>query len=230
MIPAPVCKAALAEATRLWPGRSTASDGICGDGNHAPTSDHKDPDRDGFCEAFDLTHDPARGCDAHALVRAAVARCDPRVKVAISLRQIASSYPVGSVPAWTWRPYTGSNAHDKHAHVSTTDAYRDDTSPWWMVAAPVPPPIPWKWTDHMPKPTEFTSACHDPVSGGWWAQTAEGGVDGHNGATVKESYKDHPELGGNIRYFVAIVPSPTLPGGFCQIANDGALYNWPPKP
>ncbi len=131
------------------------------------------------------------------------------------------------LPVWRWGGDYAGNKDAMH--------YEIEASPAELAAGIVSPDVPapapsWKWTDHMPKPTEFTSACHDPVSGGWWAQTAEGGVDGHTGATVKESYKDHPELGGGIRYFVAIVPSPTLPGGFCQIANDGALYNWPPKP
>lgn len=134
----------MAEATRLWPARSRLSDGICGDANHSSDSDHNDPDHDGFCEAFDLTHDPGHGCDAHVLVRAAVARRDPRIKYAISQGQIASSYSVGTIPAWTWRTYSGPNRHDRHAHVSTTDAYRDDTSVWWeplfIPPAPQPPP------------------------------------------------------------------------------------------
>lgn len=125
--PAPVCKAALAEATRLWPNRSRASDGIVADPNHSPSSDHADPDRDGYAEAFDLTHDPSAGCDAHALVRAAVARRDRRIKLAISNGRIWSA----ARAAEGWRPYSGPNPHTRHAHVSTADAARDDTSPWW---------------------------------------------------------------------------------------------------
>lgn len=135
MSAAPVCRSALAEATRRWPNRNRASDGICADARHPSSSDHADPDRDGFCEAFDLTHDPAGGCDAHALVRAAVARRDRRIKYAISNGRIWSAARAGE----GWRPYSGDNPHTRHAHVSTADAYRDDTSPWWSeAAAPTP--------------------------------------------------------------------------------------------
>lgn len=131
---APVCRAALAEATALWPNRSRASDGIVADAAHSSGSDHNDPDKDGFAEAFDLTHDPANGCDAHALVRAAVARRDRRIKYAISNGQIWSAARADE----GWRRYTGDNPHRTHAHVSTTDAYRDDTSPWWSATTTRP--------------------------------------------------------------------------------------------
>ena len=140
---APVCRAALDSATARWPNRVRASDGICADANHASTSDHNDPDRDGYCEAFDLTHDPLHGCDAHALIRAAVSRRDPRIKYAISNRQIWSAARASE----GWRPYSGSNPHTKHGHVSTSDSHRDDRSSWWDWAgspSPVkldPPPI-----------------------------------------------------------------------------------------
>lgn len=137
--PAPVCKAALAEATRRWPNRSRASDGICADANHSSSSDHNDPDRDGYCEAFDLTHDPASGCDAHALVRAAVERRDPKIKYAISNGRIWSAARASE----GWRSYSGSNPHTKHAHVSTADAHRDSTALWWVEGpAPTPGPVP----------------------------------------------------------------------------------------
>lgn len=126
--PAPSCKAALSEALRKWPNRSVASDGICASPRHTqqnPNSDHETGN------AWDLTHDPAHGCDAHALVRAAVARHDKRIKYAISQGQIARSYDKPGIPAWTWAPYTGSNRHDKHAHVSIVASARDDISPWF---------------------------------------------------------------------------------------------------
>lgn len=93
-----------------------------GDLRHqALPSDHNDGN------AFDLTHDPANGCDAHRLVHELVARRDPRVKYVISNRQIWSTL----LAAKGWRPYSGSNPHTKHAHVSITWAARGDTSPWW---------------------------------------------------------------------------------------------------
>lgn len=160
MSAAPVCRAALAEATRLWPNRNRASDGICADARHPSSSDHADPDRDGFCEAFDLTHDPANGCDAHALVRAAAARRDRRIKYAISQGRIWSAARAGE----GWRPYSGENPHTRHAHVSTADAHRDDTSSWWsgFALAPAPPaPTPAQEDDMTPEQAALLQATHD---------------------------------------------------------------------
>lgn len=131
---APAVKAALAEATRRWPRRSTASDGTLGDTSHrASRSDHN-PDADGVVLAFDLTHSPGEGCDAHRLVRLAVARRDPRIKYVISQGRIWSS----ARAAEGWRTYSGSNRHDKHAHVSVHKRYADDTRPWWANTPPKP--------------------------------------------------------------------------------------------
>lgn len=245
--PAPAAKALLAEATAQWPKRSRASDGICPSLSHtaaSPKSDHE------LGNAGDLTHDPANGCDAHAEARRLVTRRDRRVKYIISNRQIwnpliatRATYSalrtegVGRLRALAsaapgWRSYTGPNPHTTHAHVSIHAAGRNDTRPWFVdvPGPPVPPPAPsWKWEDYVPNPTDFTSACMDPVTGGWWQQTARGGVDGHNGAVVHDSYLDHPELGGGIRLMVAIVPSMRHPGSFIQIASDGSVYDWPTK-
>lgn len=119
--PAAACLAALREATQLWPNRSRASDGIMGDAKHqARKSDHNDGN------AFDLAHDPANGCDAHGLVEALKQRRDGRVKYIISNSRIWNP----SVSP-DWRPYTGSNPHNKHAHVSLHPGARDDVAPWW---------------------------------------------------------------------------------------------------
>ena len=41
-----------------------------------------------------------------------------RVKYIIWNRQIANASPIGSAEAWELRPYTGSNPHNKHIHIS----------------------------------------------------------------------------------------------------------------
>jgi len=130
--PAPTCKAMLAEATRIAPIRSRASDGICASPQHSgqnPTSDHE------LGNAADLTHDPARGCDAHTWVEKlrerVLAGTERRVKYIISRRRIFN--PAIS-PAW--RNYTGSNPHTKHAHVSILTWARNDVSPWWNPGTP----------------------------------------------------------------------------------------------
>lgn len=168
--PAPTCRAALDEATRRWPTRSKASDGIMGDARHCAkpgsTSDH--------CtgNAFDLTHDPAHGCDAHALVEQLRQRQDPRVKYIISRRRIWNPL-IGAPAAYRalraeghgrsraalsalpgWRRYTGSNPHDKHAHVSTKPGSRSDLRAWWA-SAPLPPPPPPPQEDDMAKYVRF---------------------------------------------------------------------------
>lgn len=128
---APAVKTALAEASQRWPKRTRDHDGTIGDTSHAARKSDHNPDRDGLVLAFDLTHDPANGCDAHSLVRQAVARRDPRIKYAISQGRIWSK----ARAAEGWRPYGGSNPHIKHAHVSIDPLFRDDTLPWW---APTP--------------------------------------------------------------------------------------------
>lgn len=120
-IPAPACKAALAEATRLHPNRRRTSDGICGDEAHQKRrSDHNDGN------AWDLSHDPANGCDAHEHMEQIKARRDPRVKYIISKRRI---WNPSISPAW--RPYSGPNPHESHAHVSIHAHARGDTRPWF---------------------------------------------------------------------------------------------------
>lgn len=119
--PAPACVAARKQASALAPGRSQASDGICGDEAHqARKSDHN------AGEAVDLTHDPGNGFDAHSHARAIAARRDPRVKYIISERRIWNP-DISSA----WRPYDGSNPHEKHFHMSIHRWARDDTSAWF---------------------------------------------------------------------------------------------------
>lgn len=128
--PAPACKVALQEASQRFPNRNRASDGIMGDPAHQKRkSDHN------VGNAFDLTHDPANGCDAHALVETLRQRRDARVKYTISNARIWN--PSISMD---WRPYKGSNPHRKHAHVSIHAGARDDTSPWWGAPSPPRPP------------------------------------------------------------------------------------------
>jgi endonuclease G len=118
------------------PNRSKVSDGIVGDAAHASrASDHNPWIIDGphgVVTAFDVTHDPASGCDAGALANALVASRDPRIKYIIWNRRICASYPVNGVPAWTWRPYGGRNPHNHHVHLSVKaeKALYDSEVPW----------------------------------------------------------------------------------------------------
>lgn len=127
-IPAPACKVALTQATQLWPGRSTAGDGICASAAHNianPTSDHR------YGNAFDLTQDPAHGCDCNKLAPALAARKDVRVKYIIWNRGIWE-------PGKGWQHYTGTDPHTGHMHVSIYGAARNNSSPWWTTGSTSP--------------------------------------------------------------------------------------------
>lgn len=137
-VPAPSCKAALAEATRLWPNRRRTSDGICSSPKHQQQNPNSDHD---YGEAWDLSHDPANGCDCNTVVLRIVQRRDPRVKYVIWDRTIWRSYDKPGLPAWTPQRYTGSNPHTQHCHVSINRPARNDTAPW-LAAPPVPAPPP----------------------------------------------------------------------------------------
>jgi hypothetical protein len=124
--PALSCRQALKDATTTWPDRKRESDGIMGDPAHqARKSDHNDGN------AFDLTHDVAHGVDCRVLSRLVMR--DARVKYVIFNREIFKTYK----PAEGWRPYTGSNPHNHHMHVSIKTESRDDVSPWpWSAGVP----------------------------------------------------------------------------------------------
>ena len=133
-IAAPSASAMLAQATALWPHRLRDADGVIPSAAHTatnPTSDHE-PGAAGYCHAVDLTHDPANGCDAHAIAEQIRQTHDARVKYVISNRRIWN--PVVSD---SWRLYTGTSPHTHHIHVSIKDtkAACEDTSPWPLSGA-----------------------------------------------------------------------------------------------
>lgn len=134
-VPAASCKGALEEATRRWPNRGRASDGVCASSLHLtlyPVSDHN------VGEAFDLTADLAHEVDCSALVAELVDRRDPRVKYVIWNRTIWRSYDRPAtrtrrfLRAWTPEPYTGPDPHTNHMHVSILHAARNVLGPWWI--------------------------------------------------------------------------------------------------
>lgn len=130
--PAPCCLQALRDATARWPNRNRAADGIMGDAAHQRRkSDHNDGN------AFDLTQDPAHGVDCGQLSRLVIN--DNRVTYVIWNRQIYNRARVAD----GWRPYTGSNPHTHHMHVSIRAASRNDLSPWpWSAGTANPPSTP----------------------------------------------------------------------------------------
>jgi lysozyme family protein len=133
-------KALRAQVDAAFPRRKKGNDGTVGDAAHqSRKSDHNPWIVDGannVVSAIDITHDPASGCDCSLLVEALRAGRDRRIKYLIWNRRIANAAAIGSVPAWTWRAYTGANPHDHHFHLSVKPdkALYDDRSPWTITA------------------------------------------------------------------------------------------------
>jgi hypothetical protein len=115
------------------PARNKSHDGMVGDARHrSRNSDHNPWVDGGVVTAYDITHDPARGCDVGRLAEAIRSTRDPRVKYLIWRRRIANFAPIRGAAAWAWRPYGGSNPHDKHLHISVkeTRVHYDNTDRW----------------------------------------------------------------------------------------------------
>ena len=117
------------------PGTGAAEWGIIGDAAHDPTSDHSPHDFPGWgnqiVTAADFPNRPDLGLDAHKVLDDIRRTRDPRAKYGISNGQIFSNHAVGSYGAWVWRPYSGSDKHFTHGHLSVVgDARADGTGPW----------------------------------------------------------------------------------------------------
>ena len=115
----PAAIAVLRQATAIAPSRMKASDGLLPSKAHLaqnPNSDHNT----GL--AADLTHDPARGIDCSDIYEQL--KRDKRVKYLIFKGQI---WMLGRGD----KPYTGSNPHNKHLHISIKDNCGNDDSPWF---------------------------------------------------------------------------------------------------
>lgn len=122
------------EINDLFPSRSKISDGTIGDQAHrARVSDHN-PNAAGVVTALDITEDAERGVPeiVDAIFDQIIERRDRRVKYLIHEGRICRSYDKPGIPAWTWAPYDGDNAHTVHGHISvvTDPALYDSTRPW----------------------------------------------------------------------------------------------------
>lgn len=136
-----------AQINAAHPKRDKKSDGTIGDARHAATPSDHNPDAAGVVRALDLTHDTdgdaASTLNAHALADLLVKSHDPRIRYVISRGRIARSYPKGTVPAFVWAPYTGSNPHSGHVHVSVVATQAaDSTRPWTIAPKALPPKFP----------------------------------------------------------------------------------------
>lgn len=138
-----------AEVNAAHPGRHKASDGTIGDQAHASTglaSDHNPwvigSDGVGVVRAFDITTDPVIAPDDLAerfrlLGKAGDVRLIGGGYV-IYNRRIASERD-----GWAWRPYSGSDPHTSHIHLSVSrNAGGFDLPAQWGVANTIPPAPP----------------------------------------------------------------------------------------
>lgn len=124
------------QVNAIAPGRSKASDGLVGDQNHGSTSGHFPHTVPGvgteIVTAWDVTNDPAGGCDSFALCEVLRRHRDKRLRYVISNRQIFSSYATATRKAWEWGPYSGtSDPHVNHGHIQVLDEPISDTSAPW---------------------------------------------------------------------------------------------------
>lgn len=128
-----------AQINQAYPSRSKVSDGTVGDIAHSARASDHNPNAAGVVCAFDCTHDSENGCDAQDLADALVVSRDERIKYLIWNKRMCSSYPAHGKPAWTWRPYSGSNPHQKHIHVSVQDSkiLYDSVAEWDIGVEPL---------------------------------------------------------------------------------------------
>lgn len=122
------------QVNALAPNRSKASDGTIGDTKHSARASDHNSDKAGIVRAIDFTNDPDGGCDAQKLADALVAAKDPRIKYIISRGKIVSGSGQKQ-PAWKWRPYSGSNKHDKHVHISVKAGAAGATGEQWQLGS-----------------------------------------------------------------------------------------------
>jgi hypothetical protein len=118
----PAAIAVLRQATAICPSRMKASDGLLPSAAHIhqnPSSDHNT----GF--AVDLTHDKLGGIDCDDIFQKL--KEDSRVKYLIFKGKIWAKDRASDGD----RPYTGSNKHNKHLHISIKEECGNDTSPWF---------------------------------------------------------------------------------------------------
>lgn len=132
------------------PDRDRASDGTIGDANHSSSSDHtpdeisdalrgRDPDNVNEVHALDVDADlRVPGLSMENVVQFLLARCrsgaETRLHYIIYNRRIWSASN-----GWRQEAYTGANAHDRHAHFSSTYSTAGEASvaSWRLEDIPV---------------------------------------------------------------------------------------------
>ena len=197
------------------PDRDKRNDGTIGDPAHqARISDHN-PDGEGVVRAIDITHDPAHGVDSYKLAETLRLNRDPRIKYVISNHRIFSA----SNTPWTWRPYSGSNPHTEHVHVSVVadDKRADDERPW-VIDGGTPIIVPdgsifqsgrASWYSQFSGKYEWRDSGDKPGSAALGVPDDAQGISFFNHATLGKWYEVHAPNGAvSIEQQTDIGPSP----------------------
>ena len=131
----------LKQINAKFPYRDKASDGGIGDTRHSTLISDHNPDQWGVYHAYDFDHDPdSNGLDCRILWRELLASRDTRIKYVIFNRVIWSPLR-GSLP------YSGTNPHTLHLHLSVlSGALGDDARQWGIPSLGIPTTI-HQWTD-----------------------------------------------------------------------------------
>ena len=122
------------EIDEAAPGRNKASDGMIGDAAHASRDSDHNPWLNDTVRAIDVTHDPARGVDADVIAREVAAMLGKHPALGSGAYVIRNSRIISTDRLGEgWRPYGGSNPHDKHGHVSVGLTNYNSTAPWGVL-------------------------------------------------------------------------------------------------
>jgi len=136
----------LAEINKAAPNRSKISDGGIGDAAHATRdSDHnpwvKDAYDVGVVRARDFTHDPVNGMDCSVLAKFLASKLGVHPALGSGAYIIWNNRIISTDrKSEGWRPYSGSNPHTKHLHLSVeTSRGYDSREPfgWGGASGPV---------------------------------------------------------------------------------------------
>lgn len=124
------------EIDALFPDRDKRSDGAKGDSKHAARESDHNPDENGWVRAIDIDEDVWGKNNQNPTIAnvlagriAAIGKTDPRIKYVIFEGKIWSKNL-----NWKGRPYSGSNSHEHHIHISFNPVGDNDGSPFGLVA------------------------------------------------------------------------------------------------
>lgn len=121
------------EINARWPHRSKAVDGWIGDAAHqARQSDHN-PDSREIVHAIDVTR---AGIEPYVVINACLRDGWPTTYVIFNRTIWSATHD------WKPRPYTGSNPHTDHIHVSIRYGANWESSKWHWGIATVDPELP----------------------------------------------------------------------------------------